>query len=73
MNDAAGGGWTPLMIAMLSGHLDVVEALLAGGADVNVRSPSGWTALKEARMRGYRDIAERLIRAGAIEYPDGTR
>jgi len=73
VNDAAGGGWTPLMIAMLYGRLDVVEALLTGGADVNARSPSGWTALKEARMRGYRDIAERLIRAGGIEYPDGTR
>jgi Ankyrin repeats (many copies) len=33
------------MIAMLSGRPDVVEALIAAGADVNVRSPSGWTAL----------------------------
>jgi ankyrin repeat protein len=33
------GGWTPLMIAMLYGRPDVVEALLAGGADVNDRSP----------------------------------
>jgi len=73
VNDAAGGGWTPLMIAMLYGRPEVVEALLAGGADVNVRSPSGWTALKEARMRGHSDIAERLIRAGAVDYPDGSR
>lgn len=73
VNEAAGGGWTPLMIAMLYGRADVVEALLAGGADVNARSPSGWTALKEARMRGHYDIAERLMRAGAVDYPDGTR
>ena len=73
MNDAAGGGWTPLMIAMLYGRADVVEALLAGGANVNARSPSGWTALKEAHFRGYREIAERLVRAGAIDYPDGSR
>jgi hypothetical protein len=73
VNDAAGGGWTPLMIAMLYGRPDVVEALIGGGADVNVRSPSGWTALKEARMRGHSDIAERLLRAGAVDYPDGSR
>jgi ankyrin repeat protein len=73
VNDPAGGGWTPLMIAMLRGRADVVEALLAGGSDVNARSPSGWTALKEARFRGYREIAERLVRAGAIDYSDGSR
>ena len=61
------------MIAMLYGRPDVVEALIAGGADVNVRSPSGWTALKEARMRGHSDIAARLLRAGAVDYPDGSR
>jgi len=73
VNDATGGGWTPLMIAMLNGRPDVVEALMAGGADVNVRSPGGWTALKEAKMRGHSEIAERLIRAGAVDYPDGSR
>jgi hypothetical protein len=73
VNDAAGGGWTPLMIAMLYGRPHVVEALLAGGADVNARSPTGWTALKEAQMRGHHEIVERLKRAGAIDYPDGTR
>jgi ankyrin repeat protein len=73
INDPAGGGWTPLMIAMLYEHADVVEALLAGGADVNARTPSGWTALKEARFRGNEQMVERLIRAGAIDYPDGSR
>jgi len=73
VNDAAGGGWTPLLIAMLYGRLDVVDALIAGGADVNVRTPRGWTALKEARMRGHSDIVERLLRAGAVDYPDGSR
>lgn len=73
INEPAGGGWTPLMIAMLYGRSDVVEALIEGGANVNARSPSGWTALKEAQMRGHGDIAQRLIRAGAVDYPDGTR
>jgi hypothetical protein len=73
VNDAAGGGWTPLMFAMLYGRRDVVEALLAGGAAINARSPTGWTALKEAQMRGHRDVAGRLLRAGAIKYSDGSR
>jgi uncharacterized protein len=73
VNEPAGGGWTPLMIAMLYGRRDVVEALLAGGADVNVRSPSGWTALKEAEMRGHRELVGLLLAAGAIQFPDGSR
>jgi hypothetical protein len=73
VTDPAGGGWTPLMIAMLYGYADVVEALLDGGADVNARTPAGWTALKEARFRGNEEMAERLIRAGAIDYSDGSR
>ena len=41
VNDTASGGWTPLMISMLYGHPDVVEALLAGDADLNARSRRG--------------------------------
>jgi ankyrin repeat protein len=61
------------MIAMLYGKADVVDALLAAGANVNARSESGWTALKEAEFRQHLHLAKRLREAGAIDFPDGTR
>ncbi len=73
VNDSSEGGWTPIMIAMLYGHSDVVDALLEAGADLNARTQTGWTALKEARFRGYREVADKLLRAGAKDFPDGTR
>jgi ankyrin repeat protein len=66
-------GWTPLFNASMMGNLEIVEALLAAGADVNARSFTGWTALKEAQMRGQQGVAERLTRAGAIDFTDGSR
>ena len=39
-------GWTPLMRASYSGHLDVVKALVAAGADVNARVTVGGEGLR---------------------------
>ena len=47
-------GSTPLIAAAENGHLDAVKALVAGGADVSVRSD--WdkcTALEAAKARGH--------------------
>ncbi len=38
-------GWTALMKATVSGHLDAVRFLVDRGADVNARNESGDTAL----------------------------
>ena len=38
-------GATALMVASDNGHLDVVQALLAKGAEVNARDNDGLTAL----------------------------
>ncbi len=61
------------MIAMLLGKPDVIEALIAAGANVNGRSNSGWTALKEAEYRNNDAAAKRLREAGAIDFADGER
>jgi ankyrin repeat protein len=61
------------MIATLYGKPDVVEALLAAGANVNARSERGWTALKETEFRQHADLAKRLREVGAIDFPDGAR
>lgn len=38
-------GWTPLMIAVSTGHTDVVELLLKNKADPNLENDSGQYAL----------------------------
>ena len=70
---------TALMWASAEGHLDVVKALLAAGADPNTKAhvsliterknadhPSGgFTALMFAVRNGYADVAEALVSGGA--------
>jgi len=45
------GGWTPLQLAALWGHPDVVELLLSRGGDPLVRDPFGRTTLEIARAQ----------------------
>ncbi len=49
--NAIAGGWTPLQLATLWGQRDVVELLLARGADPLVRDPFGRTTLEIARAQ----------------------
>jgi len=37
------GGFTPLHLAVLSGHVDIVHILLEAGVDVTVRDGVIWT------------------------------
>src|SRR3970282_2685795 len=55
-------GETALMLAALRGHADIVEMLLAHGAEVN---QSGWTPLMYAAANSHLDIARKLISRGA--------
>lgn len=46
-------GWTPLMVASIYEHVNVVEILLAHpSCDVHVRDYSGWTAVDHAAFKG---------------------
>ena len=55
--------WTPLFWAAQKGHKDVVELLIAKGADVNAKGEYGNTPLHRATSR--KEIAELLIANGA--------
>ncbi|NQT14722.1 MAG: ankyrin repeat domain-containing protein [Planctomycetes bacterium] len=55
-----------------NGHKEVVDLLVAAGADVNVRvspkgpaSPNQWTPLHYAAYKGHKEIAEVLLANGA--------
>lgn len=54
-----------LAIAVRQGAMEVVERLIAGGADVNVLDRWGWTALSAAVEADRREAAAQLIAAGA--------
>jgi ankyrin repeat protein len=49
--NAVMGGWTPLQLATLWGHPDVVELLLSRGGDPLVRDPFGRTTIEIARAQ----------------------
>ena len=62
------GGWmviTPLHMAALNGHKEIVELLIAKGADINAKDDSEWTPLHWAADEGHKEVAEFLIAEGA--------
>ena len=58
-------GWTAILHATESGHIDIVRTLIDVGADVNLISPNGWTPLMEASLNNHLRIVNMLIDAGA--------
>lgn len=50
-----------------TGNIEMVDALVRGGADVNARQHDGATALSMARMGHHAEVAELLKAAGAKE------
>ncbi|KNC76659.1 serine/threonine protein kinase, variant 2 [Sphaeroforma arctica JP610] len=58
-------GGTPLHIASENGHKDVVELLLAKGADTHVKDETGSTPLYLASKNGHKDVVELLLAKGA--------
>jgi len=56
---------TPLHIAASEGHLDIVNALIAAGAHVNVKDNWGMTPINLAADKGHLNIINALIDAEA--------
>lgn len=60
-------GWTPLHLAAFFGQLELANALLDAGADVNARSSNAMknTPLHAAAAGGQLSLVERLLKRGA--------
>ncbi|KAJ7316657.1 hypothetical protein JRQ81_002819 [Phrynocephalus forsythii] len=58
---ASQAGQTALMLAVSHGRLDMVRALLANGADVNLQDNDGSTALMCACEHGHAEIVRLLL------------
>jgi len=59
------GSYTLLMLATVHGHVAMVEALLALGAEANARGSGEMTALLLAVRHRQLDVVEILLKAGA--------
>ncbi|CAB0009215.1 unnamed protein product, partial [Nesidiocoris tenuis] len=57
--------WTPLLVATMGNHIDVVNMLLEHKPNVNAVDKDGCTALILACKEGYTEIAAAVIAAGA--------
>ncbi len=65
-------GTTPLDRAVVAGFKDIVELLIAKGADVNAKDNWDWTPLHSA-VYGHKEIVELLIAKGAdVNAGDGA-
>ncbi len=59
------GRMTALHFAARNGHLDAVQALREGGADLNSTDAEGTNALVLATLNGHPDVAVALLEGGA--------
>ena len=59
------GGLTPLLYAARSGCHDCVEALLNGGADIDLPNPDGMTPMMMAIDNSHFELAKYLLDKGA--------
>ncbi len=63
--DDKGYEYTPLHLAAMGGHKDIVELLLSKKADVNAKDKCGSTPLQLAVDRNYKEVVKLLLAKGA--------
>jgi ankyrin repeat protein len=73
VNAANDLGVTPLWAASLNGSLQMVDKLLAAGANPNIRLLSGETPLMAASRAGKPQIVQQLLKKGADPNAPGSR
>jgi ankyrin repeat protein len=66
-------GWTPLIVAAINGHSEIVKSLIAAGADINAKDEDDWTPLMQAVQGGHAETVKLLLKAGATGAADAAR
>ncbi|KAK9764489.1 Glycerophosphocholine phosphodiesterase [Basidiobolus ranarum] len=59
-------GWTPLFLAAIEGHLEVIDLLVKAGADKSAKDVNDWTPHEHAVYRGHHEAAK-LIRTESAD------
>jgi ankyrin repeat protein len=62
--------WTPLHVAAIAGHAQVVAQLLDAGFDRDAQDEEGMTALAYSVQQGHLDVIIHLLGKGAEDIPD---
>lgn len=60
VNETTGGGQTPLILAVIFGHTNIVERLVQAGADPEQRDNLGLNAIDWAKRRGLNEALDIL-------------
>jgi ankyrin repeat protein len=58
-------GLTPLILAAICNHGEMVDLLITAGADMEARDENGSTALIHATLNDHNAIVKRLVSRGA--------
>ncbi len=71
-------GLTPLHVAAMKGHTDIVRYLVRKGADINATDTSGYTPLHYAVLSGHTEVVRYLVSENVrrgnwnVRFKDGT-
>ena len=69
VNEQTSLGSTPLLVASMNGHVEVVNILIQAGAEVNTQVKEGifkgWTPLHLASLNGHVEVITALLAGGA--------
>ena len=68
VNSSDANGATAMIHACWDAPLEIIELLVANGADVNAHTTKGYTALHFAYERGRKPLASLLQRSGALRH-----
>jgi ankyrin repeat protein len=59
-------GTAPILLCSSKGYLDIVSALIGGGADVNVATNDGYSPLFAATREEKYEVVVELLAAGEL-------